>query len=114
MTVTEVGPALPEIRLAGTVPVNCVELTKVVVIAVPANFTTAGEMKLAPLTVSVNGPPPLAAEPGLRDEITGAGATVKVAVAEVPPFGFTTVTLTGPALATRLVATPAVNCEELT
>jgi hypothetical protein len=79
--------ALPglAIRLAGTVAVNCVELTKVVVSAVPFQFTVAPEKKSVPFTVSVKSGPVAAAEVGLRLVMVGVGTLmVNVAAAEAP------------------------------
>ncbi len=50
-------PALA-IKLAGTAAVNCVELTNVVVSAVPFHWTVAPDRKLVPLTVRVKAVPP--------------------------------------------------------
>jgi hypothetical protein len=65
------------IRVAGTEAVSCVALTKVVASVVPFQFTVAPETKLVPFTVSVNAPPPGAADAGLRLEMAIAGVTAR-------------------------------------
>jgi hypothetical protein len=52
-TVIEAVPAVA-MRVADTVAVSCAEETKVVVSAVPFQFTTEVERKFVPLTVNVN------------------------------------------------------------
>jgi hypothetical protein len=52
VTVTATIPAAA-MAAAGMVAVNCVELTNVVVRAIPAKLTTETETKFVPLTVSV-------------------------------------------------------------
>ncbi len=109
--------ALPglAIRLAGTAAVSCVELTNVVVSAVPFQCTLAPERKLVPFTVSVNAAPPAITEVGLKLVMVGVGALTgnDAAVEGLPPV-LTAVMLALPALAIRLAATAAVNCVELT
>jgi hypothetical protein len=112
-----VMPALPPlaIRLAETAAVNCVELTNVVVSAVPFQFTTAPLRKLVPFTVSVNAGPPAGVEAGLRPEIVGVGMVMEKLVAvDVLPPEFATVTLAVPPLAISAAVTVAVSCVLLT
>ncbi len=114
---TAVMLALPAlaIKLAGTVAVNCAELTNVVESPVPFHCTVAPERKLVPLTVNVNPAPPAIAEVGLKLLIVGVGALMgnATAVDGVPPV-LTAVMLALPALAIKLAGTAAVNCAELT
>jgi hypothetical protein len=108
-----VMPALPPlaIRLAETEAVNCVELTNVVVSAVPFQFTTAPLRKFVPFTVSVNAGPPAGVETGLRLVIVGVGMVMEKLVAvEVLPPEFATVTLALPPLAISAAVTVAVTC----
>lgn len=112
-----VTPALPPlaIRLAETAAVNCVELTNVVVSAVPFQFTTAPLRKLVPFTVSVNAAPPAGVEAGFRLVIVGVGIVMEKLVAvDVLPPEFATVTLALPPLAISAAITVAVNCVLLT
>ena len=97
---------------AGTLAVNCVLETKVVVRAVPFQLMVASLTKLVPVAVRVNWPLPAAIELGEMLVSVGAGLLmVKVKALEVPPpgAGLTTVTLAVPALAIRLAGTLAVN-----
>ena len=112
---TTVTEALPGVlmRLAATMAVNWVALTKVVLSADPFHSTTAVERKPAPFTLKVKAVPPAVAVLGLSEVIAAPGAIVNVAPAEVTPFSVTA-TVTDPALATRLAATGAVNCVALT
>ena len=73
--------------------------------------TAAPETKFEPFTVKVNPGLPAVVELGLRDviEADGAALTVRVAVPDVPPPGFTTVRCIAPALAIKLAGTVAVN-----
>jgi hypothetical protein len=73
------------------------------------HITTSPETKFVPFTVKVNPGLPAVVELGLRDVIEGDAATVKVAVPDVPPPGFATVTFVAPALEIRLAVTAAVN-----
>jgi hypothetical protein len=69
--------------------------TKVVVRGLPFHWTVEEEMKLLPVTVSVNAAPPAAAELGFSDVATGIGLpTVNVSGLEVPPPGAGVVTVT--------------------
>jgi len=80
--------------------VTCVELTNVVVRAVPLNFTTEPLTKLLPFTVRVNADPLTVALVGEIVVMAGTGLlAVKVCDADVPPpgAGLVTVTLIGPA-----------------
>ena len=111
-TVTEALPGVL-MRLAATVAVNWVALTKVVLSAVPFHCTTAVETKPVPFTVKAKAAPPALAVLGLSEVIAGPALMVKVAPADVTPFSIT-VMATEPAVATRLAATGAVNCVALT
>ena len=53
--------------------VNCVALTKVVVLAAPLNFTTEVETNPVPFTVRVKAAPPAVALVGEREVAVGAG-----------------------------------------
>ena len=110
ITVTLALPAvaMSEARMAA---VSCVALTKVVVFALPLNWTTDVETKFVPLTVRVNAAPPAVAPVGDSEVIAGAGLlTVNVAAAEVPPPGAGLVTVTGndPAVAISAAVIAAV------
>lgn len=107
--------AVPEltIRLGCTMAVNCVALTNVVSSANPLNSTVDRLTNPAPLTVRVKPGPPAAAVFGLKLVIVRS-LIVKGIGLEVPPSGFTTVTIAVPGLAIRLAATAAVNCVAFT
>jgi hypothetical protein len=110
-TVIAVEP-VPVIRLAGTFAVSSVGFPKLVLRAVPPQFTTAPETKFVPPTVRVNAAPPADTEYGARLVMVGApGAlTVKFAADEVTP-DVVTVTATVPAVAIRLAGTAAFSWE---
>jgi hypothetical protein len=111
-TVTLAVPAVA-IRLAGTAAVSCVALTKVVVRAVPFQFTVAPETKLVPLIVSVKAALPAVIDAGERLPMVGPTAlTVKAVVAEMPE-DWATVTLAVPAFVMRLAGTAAISCVAL-
>ncbi len=102
---TAVTLALPgaAIRLAGTIAVNWVALTNVVVRAAPFHCTVAPERKPVAFTVSVNADPPAGVEAGFRLVITGVGALIrKVVAADTLPPVFIAVTLALLAVAIRL------------
>jgi hypothetical protein len=63
-------------RLAGTAACNCVELTKVVVKAVPLHSTVAPGTKFVPVTVKVKPVLPVGTELGEIPETDGAEAAV--------------------------------------
>jgi hypothetical protein len=116
VTVTGNVPAVA-ISAAVMAAVTCVELTNVVVAAVPLNFTAEVETKPVPFTVSVNAAPPAVAPEGESDVIVGAGLlTVKLLAAEVPPPGAAFVTVTGkvPAVAMAVAGIVAVTSVVLT
>jgi len=71
-TVTVAVPAVAMFA-AGTVAVNLVAETYVVVRLVPFHLTTDDEMKLLPFTVKVNAVPPAVAEEGLNEVAAGTG-----------------------------------------
>ena len=72
VTVTVAVPAVA-ISAAVIAAVNCVALTKVVVLAAPLNFTTEVDTNPDPLTVSVKAAPPAVALVGEREVAVGAG-----------------------------------------
>lgn len=109
-TVIRAVPAAA-IKLAGTEARNSVELTNVVVRLVLFQCTTAVEVKPTPVSVRVNGSPPMMAALGFNWLSTGT--IVKDFASEVAPPELT-VTLTVPALAVRLVGIAAVNLVALT
>ena len=111
VTVMVAEPAVAT-RLAATGAVNCVALTNVVVSAVEFHCTTAPATNPVPLTVSVKLAWPTVALLGLSEVIAGPALMVKVAPVEVTPFSVT-VMVAEPAVATKLAATGAVNCESL-
>ena len=101
--------AISEARMAA---VTCVELTNVVVLALPLNFTDEVDTKPVPFTVKVNAAPPAVAPFGERVEIVGAGLLmVNVCAPEVPPPGAGLVTVTGtvPAVAISPAVIAAVT-----
>ncbi len=117
-TVTEAVPADCK-SVAGTVAVNCVALTKVVVSATPFHCTTEALTKLVPFNVSVNAGPSAVAEVGDRNPNVGVGFAalmVNVTAVEVPPpgVGLNTVTEAVPAVEMSETRTDAVSCEALT
>ena len=71
VTVTVAEPAVA-ISAAVIAAVNCVALTKVVVLAAPLNFTTDVDTKPVPFTVSVKAAPPAVALVGEREVAVGA------------------------------------------
>ena len=90
--VTTVTPAVPAVAMSAAVmaAVSCVALTNVVVRALPFQFTVEFAVKLVPLTVKVNAPPPAAAMFGLMEIVVGAGILglmVKVPAGDEPPPG---------------------------
>ena len=72
VTVTVAEPAVA-ISAAVTAAVNCVALTKVVVLAAPLNFTTEADTKPVPFTVRAKAAPPAVALVGERDVSVTAG-----------------------------------------
>src|SRR5689334_13379576 len=99
-------------RLAGTVAVNCVELTKLVVSAGPFHVISVAGVNPEPLTVRRNdGPPAIAllgcrlVSPKLMKKVSGDG--------ELCP-DCTTVTLAVPTDAMRLAGMVVVSWPELT
>jgi len=111
--------ALPEVVIseARIAAVSCVELTKVVVFALPLNFTAEVETKPVPLTVRVNAAPPAVAPVGESEVIFGDGLlTVKFDAVDGPPPGAGLLTTTGgvPAVAMSVACTAMVTCVALT
>lgn len=101
---------------AGIEAVTCAEPTKVVVSAVPLNFTTDVGTKPEPLTVRVNAAPPVVAFEGESEPSKGDGLfTVKFREPEVPPPGDGLVTVTGniPPVVRSEVGTAATSAVEL-
>jgi hypothetical protein len=84
VTVMVAAPATV-IKLAGTVAVNCVALTYVVVNAVPFQFTNAPEANPLPFTVSVKFGPPATTGVGLSEVIAGPALMLNCVKAELPP-----------------------------
>jgi hypothetical protein len=120
VTVTAAVPE-PAMRLAGTVAVSEVALTKVVVSGVPPKEIDAPVTKFVPVTVSGNAPEPAVALEGESSVRVGGGLVVvtalmvKVNGLDVPPpDGFVTVTATGPAFVMRLAGTMPVSEVALT
>lgn len=116
VTVTLAGPTVV-MSLDRIAAVSCVELTKVVVLPLPLNFTVEVETKPVPFTVNVKPAPPAVAPFGLSDVIAGAGLlTANEELPEAPPpgNGFVTDTLKVPAVAISVVVTAAVTCVALT
>src|SRR5579864_106751 len=72
VTVTVAVPAVA-ISVAVIGAVNCAELTNVVVLAAPLNFTTDVDTKPVPFTVRLKAAPPAVALVGERDVAVGAG-----------------------------------------
>ena len=72
VTVTVAVPAVA-ISAAVIAAVNCVALTKVVVLAAPLNFTTEVDTKPVPFKVRVKAAPPAVALVGEREVAVGAG-----------------------------------------
>ena len=72
VTVTVAVPAVA-ISAAVIAAVNCVALTKVVVLVAPLNFTTDVDTNPVPLTVRVKAAPPAVALVGEREVTVGAG-----------------------------------------
>jgi hypothetical protein len=99
--------------------VNCMELTNVVVRAVPPNVTNEAETKFVPFTVSVKAAPPATALSGEIVVIVGTGLPplmVKFTGFEVPPPGEGLITFTSavPPVAIAAAGMVAINCMELT
>src|SRR5579871_1997163 len=108
---TTVTAAVPGVAMseAGTVAVNSVCETKVVVSGLPFQSTVELERKALPLTTRVKAGPPVPVLLGLMIESTGAGLSmVKVSALEVVAF-WTTVTLAVPAVAMSEAGTDACN-----
>ena len=103
---------------AGTVAVNCVALTNVVVRVELFQRTAAPERKPWPLTVRVNCAPPAVAVAGVSDEIVAedGGVIVNGKFAEVllVPDGLVTPTVAVPAEAISVAGTTAVSWLALT
>lgn len=91
VTVTFALPAV-EMSAAEIVAVTCVELTKVVALATPFQFTMVVSLKLVPLTVSAKVAPPAVAEVGAMPVKVGIVLLiVTVVVADVSGKGSTVV-----------------------
>ena len=101
--------------IAGTITVNCVELTNVVASATPFHCATALLTKVVPVNVTVSAAEPAAAEFGASVISTGTGVVIRKIVLLVPPpgAGFETVTRNEPVIVRKLLGTVAVNCVEL-
>ena len=100
-TVTGTIPPVA-MRLAGTVAVNCVELTNTVAKSWPLQRILELATKFVPVAVKVNAGPPALVELGLMVLSVGAGfcpaVMLKMETLEVPPpgAGLTTVMLAWP------------------
>jgi hypothetical protein len=105
LTTVTLGVPLLEISEAGIWAVSCVVLTYVVLSGTPAQSTVDVDIKFVPLTVRVNAAPPVVADDGASELMTGTGFVlpeiVNVALLEVPPpgVGLLTVTPAVPAVA---------------
>jgi hypothetical protein len=102
---------------AGTVTVTEVLVTLLGVRVVPPKLTVAPATNFVPVIASWNGPPPAAAEFGLRLVMAGSGLlTAKDNAFEVPPpgVGFVTVTFRGPGVLKADPGTVTVICVEPT
>ena len=114
--------ALPAVAISAAVIVAVIwpPLTNVVALGLPLKFTTEVEIRLVPLTISVNWAPPAVAEFGTKEVIVGAGLlaadTLKFTEFDAPPpgVGFVTTTAGVPAVATSAARIVAVTCVELT
>jgi hypothetical protein len=80
VTVTD-GELAALISAAVIIAVSWVELTKVVVLALPLKFTTELEMKPVPFTVRINATPPAIPPVGVKDVRLGTG----LFIGEYPP-----------------------------
>jgi hypothetical protein len=100
--------------------VNCVALTNVVVLGLPAKFTTDVFKKFVPVTVKVRAPLPAVTPVGESEVMVGAGfvppVMLKFVELEVPPpgTGFVTVICAVPIVITSGAKIAAVNCVALT
>jgi hypothetical protein len=102
---------------ASIAAVSWVELTNVVVRAVPLKSTTDEARNPVPFTVIVNAPEPNTALVGAIEVTVGAGLfTLNVTEFDVPPPGVGLITVTGgvPVLAMSVARIEAVNCVALT
>src|SRR5579864_1691403 len=116
-TVTLSGPALPNI-VPGRVAVIWVADPAVTVSAVLPTYTTEPAVKppepvvpgtkFVPFTVMVVSEEPAASVFGLIDRIAGVATFRLTALETCPPFGFCTVTLRVPALASAPAGTVAL------
>lgn len=119
VTVTE---GVPEVARspARIAAVNCVALTKVVVLGAPLKITDEVETKFVPFTISVNPPEPAAAFAGEILEMLGTGfvvaLTLKLTELEAPPPGVGLVTTTAgvPTVRTSAARIDTVTCVALT
>jgi hypothetical protein len=107
------------IKLAGTVAVNWLALTKVVARDAPFHSTVELEVKPEPLTVSVSADPAAVVVEGLRLVMVGSTVgvavpvTVKVKLLDAVPLAATVMSAV-PAEAMRVAGMEAVNWAELT
>jgi hypothetical protein len=113
VTVTLAVPAVA-IRLADTVAVSCVALTKVVVSTPPFHWTCEAWTKPVPVTVSVKSAVVAVVDAGLRAVAVGVGLLIgRVSEFDKTPPEVTTM-VAEPAVAIRLAVTEAVSCVALT
>jgi hypothetical protein len=115
---TTVMVAFPAVmmKLAGTVAINCVELTKVVGNCEPFICTVAPGANPVPLTVKAKDGCPADTLGGLSELIVGGAVepfTVKLTLLEPRPFA-TTIMGNVPGAAIRFAGTNAVNWVGLT
>jgi hypothetical protein len=92
--------------------VNCVALTKVVVLSSPLKRTTAPETNPEPFTVRVKAGPVAFAKDG--DRLLIDALTDTFTAAELPPLGFMTVIGNVPRVSRSVAINRTVNCVALT
>ena len=101
------------IRLADTIAVMRVELTKVVASGVPFHRPDAPSMKSVPFMVRVKSGPRAATFSGLSELMNGGGTIFKLNGPNIP-LGATTCIDAIPGLAINSAVTATFNCEEET
>src|SRR5882757_5089826 len=97
---------------AGTVAVNCVELTNVVASALALKLTTAPETKFAPVTAKIEMAAPALACAGDKDVTVGMGlftVTLVIAVTDVPAALVTVKVYVAVEVGVTFVAAPLVT-----
>jgi hypothetical protein len=111
--------AVPSVAIFAAVidAVNCVALTKLVVMSVLFHLTTEPETKFEPSTVRVNSELPARAFAGEREDSMGTGLLIaNVTSFDVPPpgVGLKTVTVAAPTDSILQAEIDTVNCVLLT